>query len=220
LSRAAGTIDAASWRGLWCSGGVLVLLGDSRPLFSKMLLAYMQRRWPHIADVRAVYLGAANGDETAYFELFAGAMDAHGIRYVTHVRCDDVSTHALVDAAELVFLAGGDPLRGLRSLIAHGLLERVVARHRAGAMLIGSSAGSMLLGARVWDGENVASIVDGARLVPFAMDAHAEPDWKSLRALCAHEPDLRGIGLCSGGGVCVEGEALTAIGNGWVEAGR
>ena len=198
--------------------GPIVLLGDSRLLFTNALqdpIAKALAPTP-LASARAVYLGAANGDDTQHFKLFAAAMQAIGIKHARHVT-PAKPTPASLDEANLIFLAGGEALLGLRQLRGSGLLSRVVARQRAGAILIGSSAGAILLGTRVWDGTDPATLVEGPAIVPFAMDAHAAPEWVGMKALAAREPGLRMLGLQGGGGIWMRGDELVPIGAGYVE---
>jgi hypothetical protein len=195
------------------TAGSLGLLGDSRPILTGALEPTLRAAVPSWPHVTAAYLGAANGDEPQHFALFAAAMNGMGLKDAHHV----VDDAAPLERAALIFLAGGNPLLGLGRLRDAGLLARVATRHREGAVVLGSSAGAILLGARVWDGTDRASVVDGARLVPFAMGAHAEPDWTELRALCDIEPGLRGVGLRSGGGVWWSAGVKQAIATGYEE---
>jgi cyanophycinase-like exopeptidase len=194
--------------------GPLALLADSRLILTRALASNIAAAIAPVAlaDARAAYLGACNDDDPRHFEIFVAAMHGVGVTYCHHVRSAHEAEH--VDRAHLVFLAGGDPVRGLGVLRENGLLDRVLARHERGALLIGSSAGAMLLGARVWNGVDAA--IDGAALVSFAMEAHAEPAWPGMHALAKREPASIVYGLASGGGIWIEGKESQPLGAGYV----
>lgn len=151
----------------------------------------------------AAYLGAANGDEPAFYELFRAAMDQLAVRRCRHVPAQPSAADlAFVEQADLVLLAGGDPRRGQEAFRAAGLDTLLPARYAGGALLVGVSAGAVQLGLRFRsegvDGERDREL-DGLRVVPYLVDAHDEPDWEPLRRLIAgSELPASGIGIPSG----------------------
>lgn len=189
--------------------GPLLLLADSRRLYSEAFAARVRGR------SSAVYLGAPNGDEPAFFQMCQAAFDPLGIP-VVHVSSPPTEAQReALERADVVFLSGGDPVRGLERLRAHGLDAAIARRHAAGALLVGSSAGAMIFGARILDGE---TSLPALGFVPRLVEAHGEPAWPTLAALARLHPRLPVLGLLSGGGAWVEAERLLAFGAGYVEA--
>jgi cyanophycinase-like exopeptidase len=165
--------------------------------------------------VRAAYVGASNGDEPAFYSIFAAAMESLGASahrmILSQFGKDD---REWLSSADLVLLAGGDPVRGWRVFEQSGLREAITARYFAGATLVGVSAGAVQLG---WlagpepteeEEEETACLGEGDvtmtfRLVPAVVGVHEEgEDWRRLRALLrAAEVPVRGLGIPSGGGL-------------------
>lgn len=173
--------------------GPLYLIADSQLLFGPpaRALAGLLGDPAGAAKLTATYLGASNGDAPAFFQLFRDAMAALGVTDVRHVRVPlDENDRDHLERADLVFLAGGDTVAGW-AVLTEAQLDRVVrARHEAGAIVVGLSAGAVQLG-RGYLG-----------LVPAAVDVHAEPGWDAVAATVAAE-GCRGLGVPRGGGLIV-----------------
>lgn len=185
----------------------LVLLADSQLLFWKdatgaRFLERLRRLIPE-DDPRAAYLGASNGDVPEYFELFRAAMADVGITRCRHVTAEPkLNEQAFLESAELILLAGGDPLRGMESFRRHRLDRTLIERHLTGALLIGLSAGAVQLGLQgPRPGNGSGDAAGMLRLAPLVVDAHDEPEWAALqRAVQAGGPAVRGLGVPAGGG--------------------
>lgn len=192
----------------------VLLLADSQLLFDRSAtepsaLAPISRRLAErgIAHPRAAYFGAANGDAPEFFELFQAAMAAmaaiggfevHDCRHIpARPSAEDLDFTA---NAEVLLFAGGDVLRGWASLSDHGLPERIRQRYYDGAHLIGISAGAVHLGLSF--ANEAGELSGGFGIVPFVVDAHAEPEWTALERAVARAGALtRGLGIPTGGGV-------------------
>jgi cyanophycinase-like exopeptidase len=180
----------------------------------------------------AAYLGASNGDDPAFYSIFEAAMDGAGIADRRRIVADfPPGDREFLERADLVLLAGGDPLRGWRAFAARGIDEAVARRFDAGALLIGVSAGAVQLG---W-GAREETAVDGAapgggasagvvvatfRLVPYFVGAHEEAeDWRGLeRTVVASGAGVPGLGVPAGGAVVVHPDgALEPVGRPAVE---
>ena len=160
----------------------------------------------------AAYLGAANGDDPAYYSIFQAAMEGIGVRrrrmILAGLPADD---REFLAAADLIVLAGGDPVRGWRAFTASGIAELVARRFYAGAVLIGISAGAVQLGWGVpaagaeGNGGGASGLVATFRLAPFFVDVHAEAEgWRRLaRAVAASGTDVPGLGIPTGGAAVV-----------------
>jgi hypothetical protein len=154
------------------------------------------------APLRAAYVGASNGDEPAFYSIFAGAMEGVGITEHRMIRSGfDDKDREWLGSSDLVLLAGGDPVRGWRIFEQSGMREVITGRYFQGATLIGISAGAVQLGwaAGPVDPEPTLTF----RLVPAILSAHAEDDdWRELRRLLsASNLSVRGLGIPTGGGL-------------------
>ena len=191
------------------------LLADSQLLFraqgdgslpERLAAALAERAAEGAAEEEpaAAYLGASNGDEPAFFELFRAAMEQLGIRDCRHVparpAADDL---AFLERADLVLLAGGDSLRGMEAFRDAGIDALLPARYAGGALLVGVSAGAVQLGLRfASQGVDGAADrdADGLRVVPYLIDVHDDPEWDGLRRLVAGlDFPASGIGIPAGG---------------------
>jgi cyanophycinase len=180
----------------------MFLLADSQLLFHREDGALFLDRvraelgpGPH----RAAYLGASNGDEPAFYDIFLAAMagiDVTACRMIPSA--PSAEDRAFVEEAHLILLAGGDVARGLRAFHENGLAERILARFAGGAVLVGVSAGAVQLGQRF------PGAPGAFRLAPVAVAVHDEPGWTALsEAVVGMEGAVRGIGIPSGGGAVV-----------------
>ena len=142
------------------------------------------------------WIGAANGDEPAWYERVAKVLRA---RYGAEVELartvgefDADATRRLVDAATVLYLGGGDVALLAERARALGLDEQIRRRHREGALVVGVSAGAIGL-TRFWvrfpeDDEALAEPTRFACIgaLDVAVDCHDEQsDWEELRALLA-----------------------------------
>jgi hypothetical protein len=154
------------------------------------------------APLRAAYVGASNGDEPAFYSIFAGAMEGIGVTEHRMIRSSfDAEDRAWLGSSDLVLLAGGDPVRGWRIFEQSGMREVITGRYFEGATLLGISAGAVQLGwaAGPADAEPTLTF----RLVPAILSAHDEEnDWRELRRLLsASGLSVRGLGIPTGGGL-------------------
>lgn len=127
----------------------------------------------------------------------------------------------VIEAADAVFLGGGDVELGMRRLQERDLVAALREKHARGAPFFGISAGAILL-ARRWlrwddpDDDASAEPFDCLGLAPVLCDCHGEEDgWSELRALLRLAGDgATGLGLRSGAAVRVapDGEVETACG--------
>ncbi len=190
------------------------LLADSQLLFRttgdgslpvRLAAALKERRGEEIEqEPAAAYLGAANGDEPAFYDLFRAAMEQIGVRDCRHVPArPSAEDLEFLARADLVLLAGGDPLRGMEAFRAAGLDTQLPARYAGGALFVGVSAGAVQLGLRFASpGVDGAADreADGLRIVPYVVDVHDEPDWEGLRRLVGGLTfQASGIGIPAGG---------------------
>ncbi len=205
----------------------MVLLADSRPLFSTTragALAPALAAMLEAGTPRAAYLGASNGDLPDFYQIFESAMDLAGIRLRRMIPAQpSPADRAWLGDADLILLAGGDVARGWHAFVNSGLDTAIIQRHRAGALLVGVSAGAIQLGLGLWQAAGNRSIeypsdwptdparelqVDGSLLTTFGFSHHLlaahdeERNWSELRrGVPALGGTVAGYGLPSGGGL-------------------
>ena len=193
--------------------------GDARPVYllaDSQLLFWREGDRSFLEEVRealgkptpkAAYLGASNGDEPEFYDIFVAAMDGISVfdtRMVpTSPSAEDL---AFLEEADLILLAGGDVERGWRAFEASGVKDVVLRRYYAGAVLLGVSAGAVQLGLVGWPAEGAVAaedLIDTFKLVPYVIDAHAErEEWAGLKqAVQLLGESVQGIGIPSGGGL-------------------
>jgi peptidase E len=196
-----------------------VLLADSQLLFGadRTGARFLVRLRGLIAaeEPRAAYLGAANGDRAEFYEMFRAAMESVGVSRCRHVpAAPSAVDRAFLEEADLILLAGGHVGRGLEAMTRAGLAETLVRRGEGGALLVGISAGAVHLGLSGHaDEDGSGPPLDLLGRVPFAVDAHAEPEWARLRRLVrARVPRVAGLGVPTGGGAILHSDgAVEAV---------
>jgi hypothetical protein len=168
------------------------------------------------AAPRVAYLGAANEDDPLWFKRIADVVSVrHGARmtFARTIQIDDASeARAAVEGADLIYVAGGDVSIVARRLRELGIDRLIRARHEAGAMILGVSAGAIAL-TRYWiefddDEAKPPSLLECVGALPIAVDCHdEESDWEELRALlslwgAAHPHErVQALGIPAGGAV-------------------
>ncbi len=189
----------------------LVLLADSQLLFwrdarGERFLARL-RKLVGMPEPRVAYLGASNGDVPDFFELFAAALRDVSLHDCRHVSAQPHAHDlAFLARADVVMLAGGDPLLGLRAFRRHGVDRLVVERHASGALVMGLSAGAVQLG-RAWRADGAGALEPMLALAPFVVDAHDEPDWTRLGSVLRDgDRGWRGLGVPTGAGLLVHAD--------------
>jgi cyanophycinase len=184
----------------------LYLLADSQLLFWKNgrdSLAERIRADLDSGRPSAAYIGASNGDQPEFYNLFVGAMESMEISNCRMVPSqpsrEDIS---FLENAGLIVLSGGDVELGWQVFEQNGLKELLPKKRFDGAILMGVSAGAVQLGLGTLSNEARPKQLDMFRFAPFYVGAHDEGnDWFDLRALVnLSQSDARGIGLPAGGG--------------------
>jgi cyanophycinase len=185
----------------------IYLFADSRLLFwRERAKPFCHRIKEDLAVDRpfAAYIGASNGDDHTFFEMFRSAMSAVEVTECKMISsCFPPEDSKYLEDADLILLAGGDFERGWRIFEAVGLRGAVVDAYLRGALLIGVSAGAVQLGMGGYVAADSGYFVDTFGLAPFLVGAHEEgDDWHNLRrAVVREKGNALGIGLPAGGGV-------------------
>ncbi len=162
------------------------------------------------ANPNIAYVGAANEDNTAFFERMAGMIKSVGkckiAPAITHPPDADIkkATKA-IRSADAVFVSGGDVEAGMEVLHKKDMTGLFAEMFGQGRLLFGVSAGSIML-AREWvrwrdpDDDSTAELFPCLGVAPVLCDTHGEADeWEELKAAVALCPDCAvGYGITSG----------------------
>jgi len=204
-------------------GGPGALLALRRHL--KAAIAELLAKKPLVA-----YVGAASGDNVGFQRMISATFAWTGARVrpvkLAAKTASVAAARALLEDADAVFVSGGDVQEGMRVLEDRGVTPLFRELARAGKLMIGLSAGSLML-AKEWvafpdDDDTKAHLFACIGAAPVHVDAHAEEDdWHEMRALLGllerrGDPHPEGVGLTKKGclRVHVDGETttLTALG--------
>ena len=185
----------------------ILLLADSELLFwregsKRFLVRLLEASDIAVQDAKAAYIGACNGDAPEFFELFQAAFTQIGVLNCMHVHATaDTYEHEFLDQANLILIAGGDQGGALATGNAAWIVERVRKRHAEGALLMGVSAGAVLIGAAA---EGREPAYGHLSLIPYVIGVRQEPGWEQLSAQVARtNGGVIGIGIPKGGGAIV-----------------
>jgi cyanophycinase-like exopeptidase len=191
----------------------LYLLADSQLLFwrhrGRLLLDTALDGLPRDEPVRAAYIGASNGDQPEYYELFEAALEGVRVAERRMIRSAfDNEDRAFLRHAQLIVLAGGDVRRGWETFERTGMKEVILDRYASGAVLVGVSAGAVQLGrygvVEAAEG-SPGRLFDVFHLVPMVIDTHDDQGgWSRLiGAIQRLDGAVSGLGIPAGGGVVV-----------------
>lgn len=190
---------------------MLIAHGSPGDDFHDRAFAHLSHGAPVVA-----YLGAANGEQPRWYRAIERALGKRYGAKVLHARAgteaEIAETRRVLAGADVIYAGGGDVALLADRIVGSGLDAIVRARHRAGALLIGVSAGAIGLTAywvRFPDDDPTLERPTRFRCigaVPIAIDVHDEAaDWEELRALLwawgHEEPDaiVEGFGIPSRG---------------------
>lgn len=159
---------------------------DCEPM-DRALLASITRQPPRVVVIptaaarQGPALAAKNG------ERWFGKLGARvsSLMIVSPLEASDPRLLATLDDTDLIYLTGGDPALLLDILQGSAFAEALRRRLRAGALLAGSSAGAMVLGAAMRFGGSGWTPTLGLAPAVAVLPHHDGPpraDWQALRA--------------------------------------
>lgn len=146
-----------------------------------------------------------------------------GAKSVRKVAFADPDAKAALEAATLIWIPGGDQNRFMKAIAGTGLDDVIRARHRAGAVVGGTSAGAAVLSARMITGKaDLQSLTAGSTVLADGLalwtagifDQHFLKRQRTSRLLSAvlDHPGLVGIGIDEATAVILRGSELEVIG--------
>jgi cyanophycinase len=158
------------------------------------------------------------GESSVKMWLDAGAKSAAIVRFEPR---DEA--RAALERATLIWMPGGDQNRFMKAIEGTGLDDTIRARHRAGAVVGGTSAGAAVLSDAMITGDadlqsltaGKTTLGKGLGLWPgVIVDQHFLKRQRTNRLLSAvlDRPALVGIGIDEATAVVVRGDAIEVIG--------
>lgn len=156
------------------------------------------------------YVGTANDDDKGFYSRMAGAFTEIGASRVDHAliapaRADLKKARAILEAADIVFISGGDVEYGMEVLQQKKMVDFLTGLYRQGKPFFGLSAGSIML-ATEWvrwqdpEDNNSAELFPCLDIAHVICDTHGEGDgWEELQAALNLKPEgTAGYGIVSG----------------------
>jgi cyanophycinase len=155
-------------------------------------------------DLKASYIGASNGDDPNYYDIFLSAMWQMKIYDCKMIPSKpQKEDYEFLDQSDFILLAGGDVEKGWNIIKETEIYKKVVDRYHNGAIIAGVSAGAVQLGLRGWIDDKIEQeeLFETFQLVPAIIDVHDESDWNRLRKIVKDMGEYtRGFGIPAGGG--------------------
>ncbi len=160
---------------------------------------------------------------TAHFASLGA--EATGIMVLNRRDAEDPRHSAAIEDADWIYFSGGKPGHLIETLSGTAFWSAVLARHRAGAVLAGASAGAMMLGSRTFyfpDGVGAAGVPrrvavrDALGLLPGILvaphfDAFPVERWRAWANSWPEGHRMLGID---------EDTAIVERADGWIVGGR
>ena len=157
------------------------------------------------------------GDSSVRMWSEAGAKSARKVGF------NDPGARAALEQATLIWIPGGDQNRFMKAITGTGLDDVIRARHRAGAVVGGTSAGAAVLSEMMITGEaDLQSLTSGKTVLAKGLgvwtggifDQHFLRRQRGNRLLSAvlDHPQLIGVGIDEATAVIVRGDQLEVVG--------
>ena len=187
-----------------------VLVAGGRPRNPGAMAAMMSRAFDGLDKPQAAYIGTANNDNMAFFQMMKAVLKSAGADKVNFVHLakknpDLEAAKKTLAEADLIFISGGEVEDGMNCLKKHDLTGFLKELYCSGKRFMGVSAGVIMMGSHWvhWDAEgddSTARLFDCLGFVPFLFDVHGEDeDWTELKtALKLLGEGSKGYGLPGG----------------------
>jgi cyanophycinase-like exopeptidase len=163
-----------------------------------------------VASPSIAYVGAASGDNKAFYLFISTMLKRAGSGKVNHAVLSNKKPNldkakAIIETSDAVFISGGDVEAGMEVLEKVNMTGYFRDLYINGKVFFGASAGSIML-AKEWvrwndpDDDSTANIFPCMELAPVVCDTHAEDDgWEELKILLGmKENHAEGFGIASG----------------------
>jgi cyanophycinase-like exopeptidase len=167
-----------------------------------------------VSSPAIAYVGAASHDDRGFVGWVSDTFSKSGSGEVTLAatvqRFERRSFEKICEAADAVFISGGDVEAGMDVVARRRLAPFFNELYRGGKLLFGLSAGAIML-ARAWvrwkdDHDSVGGLFPCLGIADVLCDVHGEKeDWDELRALLRLSPDSSsGYGIRAGSAMRVD----------------
>ena len=175
-----------------------------------------------IVPTAAAFENPARAADNGTRHFAALGADAAPLMALDRRDADDPAIAAETDAADIVYLTGGDPSHLLDALRGSALLDAVLRGLARGMLLAGSSAGAMVLGAHMrfrgaWT--PALGLAGDVAILPHHERADADDVFGELRR-SAPESLAATLGIDGRTGVISEADGWRALGAGSVAVYR
>lgn len=214
--------------------GTVIVIGGAEDKFRDrvILQRFVALAGGPRADIAVVSTASSMGFEAAerYREVFSGlgARHVHPVHATTRAEADDDAAVEAVRESTGVFLTGGNQLKLSATLGATRLADAILAAHRAGTVVAGTSAGASAMSSHMiafgtsggTPKQRMAQIAVGLGVLPgVIVDQHFQQRNRlgRLLSLIAQNPSLLGLGVDEDtAGVVGPDHILEVIGRGSV----
>jgi peptidase E len=169
-----------------------LMVAGGRPRDPLAMARMMSQAFSGMEKPLVAYIGTANGDNMAFFQMMKALLKKAGAGKVSFVRLakknpDLGKIRAVLAGADLIFLSGGEVEDGMDWLKKHDLTGFLKELYMSGKRFMGVSAGVIMMGSHWvhWDVEgddNTARLFDCLGFIPVLFDVHGEDeDWAELK---------------------------------------
>ena len=173
-----------------------------------------------VSSPSIAYIGAASNDDRGFFTWVSSYFVNSGSGTVTLAptsrRFERRSFAKTCEAADAVFISGGDVEEGMHVVAKRSLAPFLRELYRGGKSIFGVSAGSIML-ARAWvhwkdDDDHVGNLFSCLGIADIMCDTHGENEsWGELTALLQLSPDASiGYGIRAGSAIRVDPDGTVA----------
>ena len=157
------------------------------------MVTMLSRAYGGIEKPQVAYIGTANGDNPAFFQMMKHMLIKAGADKLVFVHLAkkkpdlDAAKKALTNA-DVIFLAGGEVEDGMNWLVKHELTGFLKSLYSAGKRFIGVSAGAIMMGSHwvrwnIPEDDSTSELFNCLGFCPALFDVHGEDeDWVELKA--------------------------------------
>ena len=187
-----------------------IMIAGGRPRDPALMARMVSRVFDGIEKPAAAYIGTANNDNPAFFQMMKSILKSAGADKVVMVHLakknpDIDGAKKILEKADLIFLSGGEVEDGMDWLVKHDLAGFLKKLYQDGKRFLGVSAGVIMMGSHWvhWDKEgddSTARLFDCLGITPVLFDVHGEDEgWAELKtALVLLGDGARGYALPGG----------------------
>ena len=128
-----------------------LLLAGGRPRDPSVMIRMMSAAFESIEKPTAAYIGTANNDNPAFFQMMKALLIKAGAKKVTMVRlakekADIDAAKKILSDCDVIFLSGGEVEDGMKWIKKHDLAGYLKNLYIAGRRFMGVSAGVIMMG--------------------------------------------------------------------------